>query len=58
MKVIDLRSDTVTQPSAAMRRAMSEAALGDDVFGDDPSINALQAETAPPSQGGQELSPP
>jgi threonine aldolase len=46
MKVIDLRSDTVTQPSAAMRRAMAEAAVGDDVFGDDPTVNRLQEVTA------------
>ena len=46
MKVIDLRSDTVTQPSAAMRRAMSEAPVGDDVFGDDPTVNRLQEVTA------------
>ena len=39
---IDLRSDTVTQPSAAMRTAMSQAPLGDDVFGDDPTVNRLQ----------------
>ncbi|MFN3811395.1 MAG: low-specificity L-threonine aldolase [Roseateles asaccharophilus] len=43
---VDLRSDTVTQPTAAMREAMSAAPLGDDVFGDDPSVNALQAELA------------
>lgn len=43
---VDLRSDTVTQPTAAMREAMLAAPLGDDVFGDDPSINALQAELA------------
>ena len=43
---IDLRSDTVTQPSPAMRRAMAEAELGDDVFGDDPTVNALQARAA------------
>ena len=46
MKVIDLRSDTVTQPSAGMRRAMSEAPLGDDVFGDDPTVNRLQQVAA------------
>jgi threonine aldolase len=46
MKVIDLRSDTVTQPSAAMRRAMAEAAVGDDVFGDDPTVNRLQEVSA------------
>ncbi len=42
MKRIDLRSDTVTQPSAAMRRVMAEAEVGDDVFGDDPTVNRLQ----------------
>src|SRR6187397_1670477 len=46
MKPIDLRSDTVTQPPAAMRRAMAEAAVGDDVFGDDPTVNRLQEVTA------------
>ncbi len=40
--VVDLRSDTVTQPPAAMRAAMMAAPLGDDVFGDDPTVNALQ----------------
>jgi len=44
--VIDLRSDTVTRPTAAMRDAMFAAPLGDDVFGDDPSVNALQARIA------------
>lgn len=46
MTVIDLRSDTVTQPTAAMRAAMMSAPLGDDVFGDDPSVNALQDRIA------------
>ncbi|MFY8116335.1 MAG: low-specificity L-threonine aldolase [Roseateles sp.] len=46
MSLVDLRSDTVTQPTAAMREAMLAAPLGDDVFGDDPSVNALQAELA------------
>ena len=46
MKPVDLRSDTVTQPTPAMREAMMRAALGDDVFGDDPSVNALQARIA------------
>ncbi len=46
MTVVDLRSDTVTRPSAGMRRAMAEAELGDDVFGDDPSVNRLQARAA------------
>ncbi len=45
-KAIDLRSDTVTQPTAAMREAMMAAELGDDVFGDDPTVNALQARIA------------
>ena len=39
---IDLRSDTVTQPSAAMRAAMAAAPVGDDVYGDDPTVNRLQ----------------
>ncbi len=43
---IDLRSDTVTQPTAAMRAAMLAAPLGDDVFGDDPTVNALQDKIA------------
>ncbi len=46
MKPIDLRSDTVTQPTAAMRAAMAAAEVGDDVFGDDPGVNALQARIA------------
>jgi threonine aldolase len=45
-KIIDLRSDTVTKPSAAMRRAMAEAEVGDDVYLEDPSINRLQARAA------------
>jgi threonine aldolase len=44
--VIDLRSDTVTRPTQAMRRAMFEAALGDDVFGEDPTINRLEEYVA------------
>ncbi len=44
--VVDLRSDTVTRPTAAMRTAMAAAPLGDDVFGDDPSVNALQEKIA------------
>jgi threonine aldolase len=43
---VDLRSDTVTQPTAGMRAAMAAAPLGDDVFGDDPSVNALQDRIA------------
>lgn len=45
-KIVDLRSDTVTQPTAAMRAAMAAAPVGDDVFGDDPSVNALQTKLA------------
>jgi threonine aldolase len=43
---VDLRSDTVTTPSAAMRRAMAEAEVGDDWFGDDPTVNRLQERAA------------
>jgi threonine aldolase len=46
VKPIDLRSDTVTRPTPAMRDTMARAELGDDVFGDDPSVNALQARIA------------
>ena len=46
MKVLDLRSDTVTRPTEAMRRAMAEAELGDDVYGEDPTVNRLQALAA------------
>lgn len=45
-KVIDLRSDTVTKPSPAMRKAMAEAEVGDDVFGEDPTVNRLQEKIA------------
>jgi threonine aldolase len=44
--MIDLRSDTVTRPSKAMLEAMFSAAVGDDVFGDDPTVNALEAKAA------------
>lgn len=44
--MIDLRSDTVTRPSEAMRQAMAHAEVGDDVYGDDPTVNALQALAA------------
>jgi threonine aldolase len=44
--VVDLRSDTVTRPTAAMRAAMADAEVGDDVYGDDPTVNALEAEIA------------
>jgi threonine aldolase len=42
LKVIDLRSDTVTKPGAAMRRAMAEAEVGDDVYGEDPTVRRLE----------------
>src|SRR5438270_5785398 len=44
--VVDLRSDTVTRPTPAMRRAMAEAAVGDDVYGEDPTVNALERRAA------------
>jgi threonine aldolase len=46
MATIDLRSDTVTRPTAAMRKAMAEAEVGDDVYGDDPTVHALQDRVA------------
>jgi threonine aldolase len=46
MKVIDLRSDTVTHPTPAMRKAMFKAEVGDDVYGDDPTVNRLEAMAA------------
>jgi threonine aldolase len=46
MSVIDLRSDTVTQPTAGMLDAMANAATGDDVYGEDPTVNRLEAELA------------
>ncbi|MGH9354195.1 MAG: threonine aldolase family protein [Terriglobia bacterium] len=45
-KIVDLRSDTVTKPSPAMRRAMAEAEVGDDVYREDPTVNRLQARAA------------
>ncbi len=44
--VIDLRSDTVTRPTAAMRAAMAAAEVGDDVYGEDPTVNRLEARSA------------
>ena len=46
MHRINLRSDTVTQPTQAMREAMYRAEVGDDVMGDDPTINRLEKEAA------------
>src|SRR5437588_2854530 len=44
--LIDLRSDTVTLPTPGMRRAMAEAEVGDDVYGEDPTVRALEARVA------------
>jgi threonine aldolase len=46
MKTIDLRSDTVTRPTEAMRKAMASAEVGDDVYGEDPTVNRLQERAA------------
>lgn len=46
MRFVDLRSDTVTTPSAAMREAMAKAPVGDDVYGEDPTVNRLEAYVA------------
>jgi len=46
MAVIDLRSDTVTKPTAGMREAMAHADVGDDVYGEDPTVNRLEAMAA------------
>jgi threonine aldolase len=45
-ELVDLRSDTVTRPSSGMRRAMADAEVGDDVYGEDPSVNALEERVA------------
>jgi threonine aldolase len=46
MNIVDLRSDTLTQPTPAMRQAMAEAEVGDDVYGEDPTVNRLQEMSA------------
>jgi len=46
VRTLDLRSDTVTKPTPAMREAMANASVGDDVYGEDPSVNQLQQEAA------------
>src|SRR5512136_837312 len=46
MEFIDLRSDTVTKPTPEMREAMAKAVVGDDVYGEDPTVNQLQQEAA------------
>ena len=54
--MIDLRSDTVTRPSPAMRETMARADVGDDVFGDDPTVHALEEEVARiTARGGRPL---
>src|SRR5947209_19521174 len=45
-EVVDLRSDTVTKPTPGMRRAIADAVVGDDVYGEDPTVNALEAYVA------------
>lgn len=44
--IVDLRSDTVTKPTESMKHAMINSALGDDVFGEDPTVNALESKVA------------
>src|SRR5512142_1689156 len=44
--IIDLRSDTITRPTPEMRRAMAEAEVGDDVYGEDPTVDRLEARAA------------
>ena len=44
--MIDLRSDTLTRPTAGMREAMAQAPVGDDVYGEDPSVAALESRVA------------
>lgn len=44
--IVDMRSDTVTKPTKAMKHAMVNSALGDDVFGEDPTVNALESKVA------------
>ena len=46
MKTIDLRSDTVTKPTPAMRRAIAEADVGDDIYGEDPTARRLEERVA------------
>ncbi|MEZ4759416.1 MAG: beta-eliminating lyase-related protein [Flavobacteriales bacterium] len=56
--LIDLRSDTVTRPTPAMREAMLRADVGDDVFGEDPTVNALEVlHGRPVRQGGRAVLP-
>ena len=46
MDTIDLRSDTVTHPTEEMREAMARAVVGDDVYGEDPTVNQLERDSA------------
>ena len=46
MRIVDLRSDTLTRPSTAMRAAMAAAEVGDDVFGEDPTVQQLEGRGA------------
>jgi len=46
MRIVDLRSDTVTRPTREMRKAMAEAEVGDDVFGEDPTVRKLEEAAA------------
>ena len=46
MTLVDLRSDTLTKPSPAMREAMAHAEVGDDVYGEDPTVNSLESRVA------------
>src|SRR5207245_10226696 len=46
LRIVDMRTDTLTMPTPDMRRAMADAELGDDVFGEDPTINRLEARAA------------
>ena len=46
MQIFDFRSDTTTQPTERMRQAMANAVVGDDVYGEDPTVNALEEKAA------------
>ena len=54
---IDLRSDTFTRPTPAMREAIASASVGDDQFGEDPTVNALQERDAPFWEGSGVVAP-
>jgi len=46
MRIVDLRSDTITKPTPSMQKAMAQAEVGDDVFGEDPTVNRLEEMVA------------